>query len=109
MTVDLQNLTRTELEDLKSQVEKALVDAAKKDLQAALVAAEKAVADHGYSLSDITGLSAGRKGKVKVKSNAPAKYSNPADTSQTWTGKGRQPTWFKAAISNGILPEAMEI
>lgn len=109
MTIDVQNLTRAELEDLKIQVEKALVDAAKKDLQAALVAAEKAVADHGYSLSDITGLTTGRKGKVKVKSNAPARYSNPADPSQTWTGKGRQPTWFKVAILNGTLPEAMKI
>ena len=85
-----------------------MVDVAEKDKKAALAAAEKAAADHGFSLAEITGM-APRKGKTGSKTSAPAKYRNPADTTQTWTGKGRQPAWFKDALSNGTSPEAMEI
>ncbi|ARU02084.1 H-NS family nucleoid-associated regulatory protein [Yoonia vestfoldensis] len=108
MNKDLSSMTRSELEALKRQVEKAMVDVAEKDKKAALAAAEKAAAEHGFSLAEITGAAA-RKGKTGSKSSAPAKYRNPADSSQTWTGKGRQPAWFKQALANGTSPEAMEI
>ncbi|MBT8410687.1 MAG: H-NS histone family protein, partial [Octadecabacter sp.] len=35
--------------------------------------------------------------------------ANPADPSQQWTGKGRQPNWYKAAIEAGKSPESMAI
>jgi DNA-binding protein H-NS len=38
-----------------------------------------------------------RKKRSKVK----AKYRNPANTSETWSGRGRQPRWFAAAIKAG--------
>jgi len=37
----------------------------------------------------------GKRGKV-----AP-KYKNPANSSETWTGRGRQPIWVKNYIENG--------
>jgi DNA-binding protein H-NS len=40
---------------------------------------------------------------------AEPKYQNPADTDQTWTGKGRQPEWYKTAIEGGQSPETMLI
>jgi len=43
------------------------------------------------------------------KTKAPPKYKNPTDASQTWTGKGRQPQWFKDAMAAGQSPEALEI
>lgn len=109
MTKDLSSMTRAELESLKLQVEKALIDAAEKEKKAALAAAEKAAAAHGFSLAEITGLMQGKKPKAAAKSSAPAKYRNPADESQTWTGKGRQPQWFKDALATGVSPEALEV
>lgn len=29
------------------------------------------------------------------------KYRNPADESETWTGRGRQPLWLVAALKSG--------
>ena len=109
MKIDLSAMSRAELENLKLQVEKALIEAGEKDKKAALAAAEKAAADHGFSLAEITGQMAGRKGKAGPKSTAPAKYRNPDDANQSWTGKGRQPQWFKDALAAGTSPEAMEI
>jgi DNA-binding protein H-NS len=107
MNKDLSSMTRAELEKLKLQVEKALIDVAERDKKAALAAAENAAAEHGFSLAEITGAAA-RKGKGEPKSASPAKYRNPSDATQTWTGKGRQPAWFKTALANGTSPEAME-
>ena len=59
---------------------------------------------HGLSVDDIVG------GKAKGrKSKAAPKYRNPDDTSQEWSGRGRQPAWFKAALAAGKKPESLEI
>lgn len=107
--VDLSSMTRLELEKLKGQIDKALVVVAENEKKAALAAAKKAAAAHGFSLAEITGMMSGRKGKSGVKSAAAPKYRNPADHSQTWTGKGRQPEWFKSALAGGTSPDMMEI
>jgi DNA-binding protein H-NS len=44
---------------------------------------------------------------VKVKGEA--KYQNPDNLSQTWTGKGREPNWYKEWISSGKPLEKLEI
>ena len=112
MKPDLKSMTRKELEKLKSNVEKALTKLAEKDKKAALAAAEKAAAAHGFSLAEITGApstKAQRKRKSGPKTPSSPKYKNPNDPEQTWTGKGRQPQWFKSAIQSGTAPDAMEI
>ena len=112
MKPDLKSMSRKELEKLKASVEKALERLVVKDKKAALAAAEKAAAAHGFSLAEITGVDAPvmkRKAKSGAKTASPAKYKNPDDPTQTWTGKGRQPAWFKSAIAAGKSPDAMEI
>jgi len=107
MDIDLKSMTRKELEQLKSQVEKAIKRAEKTELKTARDAAERAAMEHGFTLAQLAGLSAG-KGPAKG-SKSPAKYHNPDDPSQTWSGRGRQPQWFKAAIKAGVSPEKLEI
>ena len=48
----------------------------------------------GFSVEELFGGRKGRGGKV-----AP-KYRNPKDPSQTWTGRGRRPTWMVEAGGN---------
>lgn len=112
MKTELKTMNRKELEKLKVDVEKALARIAESDKKAALAAAEKAAAAHGFSLAEITGgapAAKTRKTKTGPKTASAPKYKNPADAEQTWTGKGRQPDWFKAALAAGISPDAMEI
>lgn len=107
MNIDLKTMSRKELEQLKSQVEKAIKNAEKQELKKARDAAERAAMDFGYSLAELAGMTTG-KGSAKA-SKSPAKYHNPEDPSQTWSGRGRQPKWFKAAIQAGKSPEDLEI
>ena len=78
---------------------------------AALAAATRAAKDHGFELTDL--LDGAKVSKMttvkKPKLASPAKYKNPEDSTQTWTGKGRPPGWFTAAVTAGTTPDAMEI
>lgn len=112
MKTDLKSMSRKELEKLKANIDKALDKLAAKDKKNALAAAQKAAAAHGFSLAEITGgavETVKRKTKTASKKVSAPKYCNPADPEQTWTGKGRQPEWFKAAVTKGTSPDTMEI
>ena len=108
MSKDLKGMSRKELLKLRDKIDGALEGLKKKELKAAREAAAKAAAAHGFSLEELAGQP-GRKKKSGPKTKAPAKYKNPADETQTWTGKGRQPQWFKDAMSAGQTPESLEI
>jgi DNA-binding protein H-NS len=80
------------------------------ELKRARHAAEQAAKKHGFSLNELIGHTNAKTSKAKSsKPKAPAKYKNPDDPSQTWTGRGRQPVWFKAALENGKSPDDMQI
>lgn len=105
MAIDLTGMSRKELEKLQADVEKTLRDLSKTELKEAKKAAEKAAAKFGFTLNELTG-SAGK--GAKKQASAP-KYANPEDPSQTWSGRGRQPQWYKDAISAGKSPEKLEV
>lgn len=115
MKMDLKGMSRKELERLQKDVGKALTLISDKELKAVRDEAAKLVAKHGFTLADITGDAPVKKARKTTgktagpKTKAPAKYANPVDATQTWTGKGRQPTWFKEAVAAGAAPDTMEI
>ena len=41
--------------------------------------------------------------KKRVKSSRPPKYRNPADPTQTWTGRGKPPAWVDAVGREACL------
>ncbi|MCV3272213.1 H-NS histone family protein [Roseobacter sinensis] len=111
MPQDLKSMTKKQLEKLQKDVEKALETLRNKEMREARRAAEQAAQKFGYSLSELTDGKP-RATRVKRKSSQPigvAKYANPADRTQTWTGKGRQPKWFKEATAAGKDPKSMEL
>ena len=102
MTINLDSMTHKELETLLEDVKKAIKSAYQRDRVEARKAAEKAAAEFGFSLDEVSG---GTTGKKSTAAKAPAKYANPADLSQTWTGKGRQPNWYREMIAKGVSPD----
>lgn len=109
MIPNLKTMNRKELEKLGRDVEKALEKLRKGDLKKVRQEMEKLAAAHGVSVEDVLGGKAAPKKIAKAKTKSVAKFANPADASQTWTGKGRQPTWFKDAIASGKSAESMAI
>lgn len=102
--MDLHSLTLKELKELQAQVTKAIAsfeDRRKKD---ALSELEDKAREMGFSLAELTGASVARK-----RTPAAPKYANPANASDTWSGRGRKPRWFVEAMSHGKTAEDMEI
>ncbi len=102
--MDLSKHSLEDLKALKKDVEKAIGDFTKRKRSEAMKEIQAVAKKHGLSVDDIVGGKA--KGK---KSKAPAKYRNPANPDQEWSGRGRQPAGFKAALAAGKKPETMEI
>jgi len=109
MAKDIKSMSRKDLEKLAQDIEKQLEKLKTQELKQAREAAEKAAAALGFSLSDLVGTSGGARKTRKPRAKDPkagiAKYADPADPSRTWTGKGRQPQWFKDALAAGKTPE----
>lgn len=95
MNFDLENMSLKELRDLHKAVGRQIDGFEAKKREQALTAAQKAAEEHGFSLKDL--LASGKAPKAAV---AP-KYANPDNTSETWTGRGRQPRWVKDHLTAG--------
>jgi DNA-binding protein H-NS len=103
MALNLKHLTPKQLDDLARQIE-----AHKSERRSSHLAVVRAKADAmaraaGLTLADVFPQSGKKRGTV-----AP-KYRNPADHSQTWSGRGRQPRWFKAALRKGQTERSLLI
>ena len=106
--INLGKLSEKELKALKRGIENELktsrtrtIAAATQELQ---VAAQKIAKKHGLTVNEVLG----KKRKYR-KSPVPPKYRNPNDPSQTWSGRGRKPGWFREATDKGKSAESLEI
>jgi DNA-binding protein H-NS len=58
---------------------------------------------YGLSLDDVLSNATAARKPVE------AKYKNPNDESQTWTGRGRKPVWAQALLDEGFSLEDLAI
>ncbi|PZQ97710.1 MAG: transcriptional regulator [Cereibacter sphaeroides] len=104
MDLNLNTLSLKELRDLQSQVLKAISTFEDRKRKEALSELEEKARTLGFSLAELTGASI-----VRKRAPAVAKYANPANSSDTWSGRGRKPRWFEAALNSGKSPEDLAI
>ena len=102
--VNLSKMSLDQLKALKKDVEKEIADFEVKKRAEALKEIQEVAKKHGVSVDELLGKKS-KRGKSKIL----PKYRNPDDESQTWSGRGRQPDWYKAAISSGKKPADLEI
>ena len=111
MTIDINRLSPKELDSLINQAKKRKTTLSKRKPIAVVRKKVRALAEsEGYSIAELFGgavtatrtaarprtTTAGRKlGKVA------AKYRNPANPKDTWTGRGKQPRWLATETAKG--------
>ena len=100
----LDKLSLSELKDLRTKVDRAIAGFEERKRKDALSELEETARKLGYTLSDLTGVKIAKKRKP-----AAPKYANPADPSQTWTGRGRKPRWVQAALDSGKEMKDMDL
>ncbi len=104
MDNNLNSLSLKELRDLQSQVAKAIASFEDRKKKEAIAELEEIARTKGYSWAELTGTTI-----VRKRAPAAPKYANPADKSDTWSGRGRKPRWFEAAIKAGKSPEDLSV
>jgi DNA-binding protein H-NS len=103
--IKLENLSLPKLKELQKKIADAIAELTYRRRVEAVLALEECAKELGFSLAELTG------GKKPRKSSGPTgpKYRHPDVPGKTWSGRGRQPSWFKAAMSEGKSPESMSI
>lgn len=98
MAINIRNLNHSQLTDLieraKARQQELATERASK-LRAKISALVKA---EGFAIEDVFAGAGARRG---VRRKVKPKYRNPGDPSQTWTGRGKRPRWYNAALAAG--------
>ncbi len=105
MDLNINSLSLKELRDLQSQLAKAIVTFEDRKKKEALAEVEERARALGYTLAELTGAPT----PIRKRTPAVPKYANPADSKETWSGRGRKPRWFDAAMKAGKKPEDLAI
>ena len=99
----LESLDIEELKDLRKTLDRAIASYQTRKRQEALSAVEQAAREHGFKLTELLGngkAGRGRKSDAGSMESA-AKYANPDNPEQTWSGRGRRPQWISEALESG--------
>ncbi|MYM93708.1 H-NS histone family protein [Duganella vulcania] len=97
--MDLSNMSSADLRNLQEQVKRELKQRESQDLAKAREQILAIAQSVGVPLKELVGSGSGGT-RAKTGSVAP-RYRNPADPSQLWTGRGRQPKWVKEWVDAG--------
>lgn len=94
-TINLDNLNVDELRAITENAQQLISQKQHQRLHDAYIQFEKIAEDSGSSIDEI--LRAGE--SLEKKRNI--KYRNTEDSNDTWTGRGRKPTWLVDALASG--------
>lgn len=87
----LEKMSYAELAEMRTQIDRLMVEKQSSERSALRQKMADMAKEHGLSLDEVLGK--GRKGKGSVA----AKYRDPKNPTNTWTGRGRMPLWMVAA------------
>ena len=98
LSYDLAEMSLKDLKKLERDVAAAINGYDSRTKSAAIAELEAHARQLGFSLSELTGTEISVK---RQRSPAAAKYRNPENHADTWSGRGRKPRWFEAALAAG--------
>ncbi len=99
MTIDISKLNRKQIDALRNKLDSREVEMRKNTLNDLRKRINEMVKKEGFTLDEVLGRRTKRAGKRTGK--VPPKYQDPKDPSRTWSGRGKHPRWFDAALKSG--------
>jgi DNA-binding protein H-NS len=98
MALDIKNLNHNQLNELISKAQIRQTELRKEKVVKLREKIHALIKAEGYSFEDIFG-----QGRAKSRRTGPVapKYRNPADPTQTWSGRGKRPRWYNDALKAG--------
>lgn len=104
MSIDLTGLSSHQLDELIAKAAETKRNLQKQRINDVRKKLAQIAKDEGYTIEELFG-----KGAKGGKGSVAAKYANPADPSQTWSGRGKRPNWFKDALAAGTSEESLRV
>lgn len=112
MAIDLKSLSPKELQALIANANAQMKEAHGNLIQDVRKKIDTLLSVSGLTLADVYPTRGGKKatGKKGSTGSVAPKYRNPSNASEVWSGRGRQPLWFAAALKKrGVTAESMLI
>jgi DNA-binding protein H-NS len=103
--MNVEQLSSQELRELQNKIEQQLKQRRRTEREAAIEQIYSIAHGLGMTLNDLIGKGGLKPAKAKVA----MQYRNPSDSSQEWTGRGRQPKWVKEALKAGKTLDALRV
>lgn len=99
----LDTYSYAELLKLQERIVQAIAEKRAENAQATKEQLRAMAEKAGFDIKELFGKRGSPKG------SGVAKYRNPKDSSQTWTGRGRKPNWLVDAVKKGAKIESFAI
>ena len=101
---NLEAMSLKELRQVQRDLTKAISTFEDRHKAEARAKLEAIAQEMGYSFADLIGV------EVKTtRAPAVAKYRHPENAALTWSGRGRKPQWFVAALTSGKSADDLAI
>ena len=99
-TTDLSEYNLSELKGLQHEIEREIKSREQDEVKKAREQILSIAQSVGLPIEQLI-ANVGKKSNAAKTATVRAQYRNPADSEQTWSGRGRQPRWVVEAIAKG--------
>lgn len=100
-SINIDAMSLKELVDLEAKVQKAISALRERERSALKEKMAEMAKNHGFSVNELFGGGRPGRGGGKGKSIGVARYANPENKADTWTGRGRKPNWLVERLKKG--------
>ncbi|HEX7338347.1 MAG TPA: H-NS histone family protein [Rhodanobacteraceae bacterium] len=98
MAVDISTLNAKQLNELIAKAEERKKSIRQEKVAKLREKINDLIKSEGYTFEDVFG---GRRKGHRAGGKVPPKYRNPSNAEETWSGRGKRPRWFNAALKAG--------
>ena len=105
MGMNLESYSAEELEKLIADAQRVIEKRRREQRNEVMDEVRRLASTVGVKIEVVDDGGAPRRTRTKTE----PKFRNPDNASQTWTGRGPKPRWFKDALSRGIPESQMLI
>ena len=109
MAIDLDALSKAELQDLERAIAQRERWLEEERREAALSEVRAVAERYGLPLKSLVGAARAKKRSGGEGEGGAPKYRHPENPALTWSGRGRRPRWFLDAVAAGTAPEHMAV
>ncbi|KJV26671.1 H-NS family nucleoid-associated regulatory protein [Luteibacter yeojuensis] len=105
MAVDIKNLNHSQLTELIAKAQSRQGELQKEKVTRLRDKINAMIKEEGLTFDDVFGQRAPK--SKRAGTTVAAKYRNPADPEQVWSGRGKRPRWFNDALKAGTSEKDM--